>query len=35
VGGCTWTDAAQFFSHRRDGGKTGRHLSAIVAQAAR
>ena len=35
VGGCTWTDAAQFFSHRRDGGKTGRHLSAIVARAAR
>ncbi|MGB5267085.1 MAG: peptidoglycan editing factor PgeF [Polyangiales bacterium] len=35
VGGCTWTDAAQFFSHRRDGGKTGRHLSAIVARGSR
>jgi YfiH family protein len=31
VGGCTYTDAAHFFSHRRDSGKTGRHLSAIVA----
>jgi YfiH family protein len=31
VGGCTHTDAAHFFSHRRDHGKTGRHLSAIVA----
>ena len=35
VGGCTRTDAAQFFSHRRDRAKTGRHLSAIVARAAR
>jgi copper oxidase (laccase) domain-containing protein len=35
VGGCTWTNAAQFFSHRRDRGKTGRHLSAIVAGASR
>jgi YfiH family protein len=35
VGGCTRTDAAQFFSHRRDLGKTGRHLSAIVARAPR
>ncbi len=31
VGGCTYTDAAHFFSHRRERGKTGRHLSAIVA----
>lgn len=31
VGGCTHADAAYFFSHRRDRGKTGRHLSAIVA----
>ena len=35
VGGCTRTDAAQFFSHRRDRAKTGRHLSAIIARAAR
>jgi YfiH family protein len=34
VGGCTRTDAAQFFSHRRDRGKTGRHLSVIVARAS-
>jgi len=31
VGGCTYSDAARFFSHRRDLGRTGRHLSAIVA----
>ena len=31
VGGCTHRDGAQFFSHRRDAGTTGRHLSAIVA----
>lgn len=31
VGGCTYSDAAHFFSHRRDRGQTGRHLSAIVA----
>jgi len=35
VGGCTHSDAAHFFSHRRDRGKTGRHLSAIVARAPR
>jgi len=35
VGGCTQTDAAHFFSHRRDHGKTGRHLSAIVAGVPR
>jgi copper oxidase (laccase) domain-containing protein len=35
VGGCTSRDAAQFFSHRREHGKTGRHLSAIVARASR
>ena len=34
VGGCTYSDAAHFFSHRRDRGKTGRHLSAIVARAS-
>jgi copper oxidase (laccase) domain-containing protein len=35
VGGCTHTDAAHFFSHRRDNGRTGRHLSVIVASAPR
>ncbi|MEM9729980.1 MAG: peptidoglycan editing factor PgeF [Myxococcota bacterium] len=34
VGGCTYRDAAQFFSHRREAGRTGRHLSAIVARDA-
>lgn len=29
VGGCTACDPATFFSHRRDGGLTGRHLSFI------
>jgi copper oxidase (laccase) domain-containing protein len=32
VGGCTHSDAAHFFSHRRDRGETGRHLSAIIAR---
>lgn len=32
VGGCTHADATRFFSHRRDAGVTGRHLSAIVAR---
>ena len=32
VGGCTHAEAARFFSHRRDAGETGRHLSAIVAR---
>jgi YfiH family protein len=35
VGGCTHSDAAHFFSHRREHGNTGRHLSAIVARAPR
>jgi YfiH family protein len=35
VGGCTHTEAAYFFSHRRERGKTGRHLSAIVARSPR
>jgi YfiH family protein len=35
VGGCTNADAAHFFSHRRERGKTGRHLSAIVAGVRR
>lgn len=32
VGGCTLREAERFFSHRRDAGRTGRHLSAIVAR---
>lgn len=35
VGGCTHDDAGLFFSHRRDQGRTGRHLSAIVARGPR
>lgn len=35
VGGCTHDDADLFFSHRRDRGRTGRHLSAIVARERR
>jgi YfiH family protein len=35
VGGCTHAEVAQFFSHRRDRGTTGRHLSVIVAGAPR
>lgn len=30
VGGCTLSEPDRFFSHRRDAGRTGRHLSAIV-----
>ena len=33
VGGCTLDDAARFFSYRRDQGRTGRHLAAIVSHA--
>jgi YfiH family protein len=32
VGGCTHDEPERFFSHRRDQGRTGRHLSAIVAR---
>lgn len=32
VGGCTFAEPARFFSHRRDAGRTGRHLSLIVAR---
>jgi copper oxidase (laccase) domain-containing protein len=32
VGGCTLAEPARFFSHRRDAGRTGRHLSAIVGR---
>lgn len=31
VPGCTFADAERFFSFRRDGQRSGRHLSAIVA----
>lgn len=30
--GCTFTDSDHFFSFRRDGAKSGRHVSAIVAR---
>ncbi len=32
VGGCTHADEHRFFSHRRDRGDTGRHLSVILAR---
>jgi len=32
VGGCTFDDSSSYFSYRRDGGQTGRHLAAIVAR---
>jgi len=32
VGGDTVADARRFFSHRRDAGRTGRHVAAIVAR---
>jgi YfiH family protein len=32
VEGCTFCDAERFFSFRRDGKRSGRHLSVIVAQ---
>lgn len=32
VGGCTACDGARFFSHRRDAGRTGRHLAAIASR---
>ena len=33
VGGCTAGDPELYFSYRRDGARSGRHLSAIVADA--
>lgn len=30
VAGCTFAEPGRFFSHRRDAGRTGRHLAAIV-----
>lgn len=35
VGGCTSCDTDRFFSHRRDRGTTGRHLSFIAAGVAK
>ena len=35
VPGCTSCEAADFFSHRRDHGRTGRHLAFIAAPGAR
>lgn len=35
AGGCTFDDEARFYSHRRDRGVTGRHLSAIHFEATR
>jgi polyphenol oxidase len=32
VGGCTFSEPEQYFSFRRDGKESGRHLSAIVAR---
>ncbi|MGZ6141868.1 MAG: laccase domain-containing protein, partial [Myxococcales bacterium] len=31
VEGCTSCDIRAFFSHRRDKGRTGRHLAWVVA----
>ncbi len=33
VGGCTWRSPELYFSFRRDGKRSGRHLSAIVPRA--
>jgi polyphenol oxidase len=33
VEGCTFGEKARFFSYRRDGSRSGRHVSAIVARA--
>jgi YfiH family protein len=35
VEGCTSCDARRFFSHRRDAGRTGRHLAFAVASAGK
>lgn len=32
VGGCTFQEADRFFSYRRDGSRSGRHLGVIVAR---
>ncbi len=33
VGGCTFEEPARFFSFRRDGRASGRHLAAIIARS--
>lgn len=33
VPGCTYADSERFFSYRRDGARSGRHVAAIVAGA--
>jgi len=35
VEGCTLLDAARFYSFRRDGARSGRHLAAVVPRGAR
>jgi YfiH family protein len=35
VGGCTWQEAERFHSHRRDGERSGRMLSVVVARGRR
>ena len=32
VGGCTYSNPDRYFSYRRDGGETGRHLSYIMLE---
>jgi YfiH family protein len=32
LGGCTYAEPGRFFSHRRDHGRTGRHLAVIVGR---
>lgn len=34
VGGCTACDSSRFFSHRRDHGRTGRHLAVVALPEA-
>jgi YfiH family protein len=34
VGGCTACDDASYFSHRRDRGRTGRHLAFVAVRAS-
>ena len=32
LGDCTFADRGRFFSYRRDAGRTGRHMAAIVSR---
>ena len=34
VGGCTFEDPVRYFSHRRDQGRTGRHIAAIAVHGS-